>query len=95
MWYLKENGDLDSLMKDIPEAYNMPRQALPATYIQNGNVDLLRPRVVTQYHSMKKSKHTSLRTEASVFQPLEDHSCHISHMPEPSAVPFPVPLCMP
>ncbi|MBO5241141.1 MAG: acylneuraminate cytidylyltransferase [Lachnospiraceae bacterium] len=52
MWYLKEDGKLDPLMKDIPEAYNMPRQALPATYIQNGNVDLLRPRVVTEYHSM-------------------------------------------
>ena len=34
----------------------MPRQALPATYIQNGNVDLLRPRVVTEYHSMTGKK---------------------------------------
>lgn len=52
MWYLKEDGTLDSLMKDIPEAYNMPRQALPDTYVQNGNTDLLRPRCVTEYHSM-------------------------------------------
>jgi CMP-N-acetylneuraminic acid synthetase len=52
MWYLKDDGMLDPLMKDIPEAYNMPRQELPATYIQNGNVDLLRPRNVTEYHSM-------------------------------------------
>lgn len=52
MWYLKENGTMEPLMKDIPEAYNMPRQELPATYYQNGNVDLLRPRNVTEYHSM-------------------------------------------
>ncbi len=56
MWYLKEDGSLDPLMKDIPEAYNMPRQALPDTYIQNGNVDLLRPRCVFEYHSMTGKK---------------------------------------
>ena len=56
MWYLKEDGLLDPLMKDIPEAYNMPRQALPDTYIQNGNVDLLRPRCVWEYHSMTGKK---------------------------------------
>ncbi len=52
MWFMSEDGTLDCIMKDIPECYNMPRQQLPATYYQNGNVDLLRPRVVTQYHSM-------------------------------------------
>ena len=56
MWYLKEDGLLDPLMKDIPEAYNMPRQALPDTYIQNGNVDLLRPRCIWEYHSMTGKK---------------------------------------
>lgn len=56
MWYLQEDGTLDPLMKDIPEAYNMPRQQLPDTYIQNGNVDLLRPRNVTEYHSMTGKK---------------------------------------
>jgi CMP-N-acetylneuraminic acid synthetase len=52
MWYLKEDGTLDSLMKDIPEAYNMPRQELPKTYCQNGNVDLLRPSTIWKYNSM-------------------------------------------
>ena len=56
MWYLREDGMLDALMKDIPEAYNMPRQALPDTYIQNGNVDLLRPRCIWEYHSMTGKK---------------------------------------
>ncbi len=56
MWYLKEDGSLEPLMKDIPEAYNMPRQALPDTFVQNGNVDLLRPRCVFEYHSMTGKK---------------------------------------
>lgn len=56
MWYLQQDGLLDPLMKDIPEAYNMPRQALPVTYVQNGNTDLLRPRCVTEYRSMTGKK---------------------------------------
>lgn len=56
MWYLGEDGTLDPILKDIPEAYNMPRQQLPDTYYQNGNVDLLRPRNVTELHSMTGKK---------------------------------------
>lgn len=56
MWYMGEDGLLDPLLKDIPEAYNMPRQQLPDTYYQNGNTDLLRPRNVTEFHSMTGKK---------------------------------------
>lgn len=56
MWYMGEDGLLDPLLKDIPEAYNMPRQQLPDTYYQNGNTDLLRPRNVTELHSMTGKK---------------------------------------
>ena len=56
MWYVGEDGTLDPILKDIPEAYNMPRQQLPDTYYQNGNVDLLRPRNVTELHSMTGKK---------------------------------------
>lgn len=52
MWYVGEDGMLDPIMKDIPEAYNMGRQSLPKIYLQNGNTDVLRPENVTKYHSM-------------------------------------------
>ena len=52
MWYLKEDGTIEPILKDIPEAYNMPRQQLPKTYYQNGNTDLLRPSTIFQYNSM-------------------------------------------
>jgi CMP-N-acetylneuraminic acid synthetase len=34
------------------EAYNMPRQKLPAAYIQNGAVDVIKPEVIMQKNSM-------------------------------------------
>jgi hypothetical protein len=34
----------------------MPRQQLPKTYYQNGNVDVLRPSNIFRYHSMTGSK---------------------------------------
>ena len=52
MWYLKEDGTIEPILKDIPEAYNMPRQQLPKTYYQNGNTDLLRPSNIFKYNSM-------------------------------------------
>lgn len=56
MWYMGEDGMLDPILKDIPEAYNMPRQQLPDTYYQNGNTDLLRPRNITEMNSMTGKK---------------------------------------
>ncbi|MDE5778563.1 MAG: acylneuraminate cytidylyltransferase family protein [Lachnospiraceae bacterium] len=40
------------LMTDIPECYNMPRQQLPQVYYQNACIDVFRPRVVLEQHSM-------------------------------------------
>ncbi len=56
MWYVAEDGTMDPILKDIPEAYNMPRQQLPKTYYQNGNVDLLRPSNIWNYNSMTGRK---------------------------------------
>ncbi len=36
----------------IKEAYNMPRQKLPAAYIQNGSVDVVRTEVILRKNSM-------------------------------------------
>lgn len=56
MWYLGENNEITPILTDIPEAYNMPRQQLPKTYYQNGNVDILRPSNIFKYHSMTGKK---------------------------------------
>lgn len=52
MWYMGDDGEMKPLLNDIEEAYNMPRQKLPKTYYQNGNVDILKPTNITKYHSM-------------------------------------------
>lgn len=58
MW-LKEDGSggeasgrIVPLITDIPECYNMPRQQLPTVYYQNACVDVFRPSVVLEKHSM-------------------------------------------
>lgn len=40
------------LMNDIAECYNMPRQELPVVYYQNACIDVFRPEVVLEKHSM-------------------------------------------
>ncbi len=52
MWYMGENGRIRPILTDIPEAYNMARQMLPKILYQNGNIDVIRTRVITQQHSM-------------------------------------------
>lgn len=42
MWRLSAAGNLVPLLDDIPEAYNLPRQSLPATYWQTGHIDAIR-----------------------------------------------------
>jgi len=56
MWYLSDQGLLEPILKDIPEAYNMPRQQLPKVMYQNANIDVVRARVITEEHSMSGKK---------------------------------------
>lgn len=42
MWRLTPKSGMKPLLSEIPEAYNMPRQALPVTYWQTGHVDTIR-----------------------------------------------------
>ena len=37
---------------DIPEAYNEPRQRLPAAYCHNGSVDVIRAKVISDQNSV-------------------------------------------
>jgi CMP-N,N'-diacetyllegionaminic acid synthase len=53
MWRIE-----DSLLRPLielsgyPEAHSMPRQKLPVAYWQNGYVDIVRPRTITELRSM-------------------------------------------
>ena len=55
MWLqgdLADDGRIVPLIKEIPECYNMPRQQLPEVYYQNACIDVFRPEVVLEKHSM-------------------------------------------
>ncbi len=60
----EESGFLQPLLPKVfpdvfekyPEAYNMPRQLLPKVWRHSGYVDVIRPEVITELHSMSGSK---------------------------------------
>jgi len=52
MWRLPPGKPMVPLLGDIPEAYNLPRQALPPTYWQTGHVDAIRTQTITVARSM-------------------------------------------
>ncbi|MEG1848787.1 MAG: acylneuraminate cytidylyltransferase family protein [Lachnospiraceae bacterium] len=56
MWYQKEDLTMTPILKDIPEGYNMPRQELPRVLYQTANIDIIRPSVITEQHSMSGRK---------------------------------------
>ncbi|MDP9331629.1 MAG: hypothetical protein M3P11_13475 [Actinomycetota bacterium] len=46
-WFRDEEGLLHPAgVSDLPEAYNLPRQALPPAYRQNGSIDVVRASVI-------------------------------------------------
>jgi len=66
MWRLDESGQLLPLIEvDIHEAYNQPRQALPATYWQTGHIDAIRRQVLVEKHSMSGDVILPLLLDAS------------------------------
>ena len=77
-WFLHEGGRLQPVVttdpdgKEIPECYNQPRQALPPTYLHNGNIDVLRPRVVTDAHSMSGKNIAGFEVTPTVDIDTED-----------------------
>ena len=58
MWFRDEEGLLKPIVqrdlqgKLIEEAYNMPRQKLPVTYLQNASVDVVRTSTLLEKNSM-------------------------------------------
>jgi N-acylneuraminate cytidylyltransferase len=53
MWRITDEGHMVPLMgEEFEEAYNMPRQKLPATYWQTGHVDAIRASTIVEKGSM-------------------------------------------
>ena len=53
MWFRDEDGFLSPVvMTDIKEPYNLPRQLLPQTFLQNASIDAVRTSVITEMKSM-------------------------------------------
>lgn len=52
MWFVDESKSMEPILKNIPEAYNMPRQQLPTIYYQNACIDIIKPSVISEQHSM-------------------------------------------
>lgn len=53
MWFVKDDGYLRPVVaSDIPDAYNMPRQALPPAYLQNACIDVVRTSTLLEQRSM-------------------------------------------
>lgn len=68
MWRLGDDGALRPLLQDgPPEAFNLPRQALPPVYVQNASIDVVRASVIRERGSM-----TGGRVLAYVMDSLAD-----------------------
>jgi N-acylneuraminate cytidylyltransferase len=53
MWRINDSGGLDPILDvGIYEAYNQPRQNLPATYWQTGHLDVIRRETITEKKSI-------------------------------------------
>ena len=54
MWSRRDDGRIEPLLQvpGVVDCQSQPRQSLPSAYWQNGYVDVLRPRVVTESGSM-------------------------------------------
>lgn len=52
MWFMDADNRLRPVVSSqLPEAHNMPRQALPTVYLQNAAIDVVRASVIRQQHS--------------------------------------------
>jgi len=67
MWFKGEGHTIVPVVSDahIPEAYNMPRQALPQAYMQTASIDVIRATTITEKNSM--TGNTILGYEVSEF----------------------------
>jgi len=69
MWAIEDDWLRSFVPEEIyrvSEAYNQPRQQLPHAFIQNGSVDVVRTRIITELNSM-----TGRRIKPFVMDQLE------------------------
>lgn len=53
MWFRDDTGKLQPVIQcDIPDFYNLPRQQLPKTYLQNACIDIIRTSTIVEKNSM-------------------------------------------
>jgi CMP-N-acetylneuraminic acid synthetase len=54
MWFMNDSGYISPVIADVSfhEAYNMPRQVLPESYLQNANIDVTRGATILKKKSM-------------------------------------------
>lgn len=52
MWSVRDNGLISPINNELFEAYNLPRQVLPKTYIQNASIDIVRTQTIISMKSM-------------------------------------------
>ncbi len=54
MWFKNGNIEISPIIVDtnFPEAYNLPRQILPKTFIQTASIDVIRCKTITDKKSM-------------------------------------------
>lgn len=53
MWFRSTAGELMPVVTtDIPEAHSRPRQTLPATFLQNASIDVIRSRTILEQNSI-------------------------------------------
>ncbi|MBP5160108.1 MAG: acylneuraminate cytidylyltransferase [Lachnospiraceae bacterium] len=55
-WYDNTTGRISPILRDIKEAYNMPRQELPMAFSQNACIDVVRARTILEKNSMTGEK---------------------------------------
>ena len=66
MWRIDPEGFMRPLLEtEFPEAYNMPRQALPVVYWQTGYVDAARARTIMERNSMTGERILPLEISAA------------------------------
>ncbi|MBL9188104.1 MAG: acylneuraminate cytidylyltransferase [Opitutaceae bacterium] len=53
MWFRSATGELTPVVTtDIPEAHSRPRQTLPAAFLQNASIDIIRSRTILEKNSI-------------------------------------------
>lgn len=72
MWRENMDGTISPVLRDMEEAYNMPRQALPKLYYQNACIDVIRTDVITVSDSMSGKKIIGYKMEENFDIDTED-----------------------